>query len=458
MNYQEDTIAAIATPYGTGGLGIVRMSGKDAFDIAERIFRGRKPFSQLKSHTVSYGKIVDPKDDSIIDEVLIKKMKAPNTFTMEDTVEIDCHGGIVVLRRVLDLIVREGARPALPGEFSKRAFLNGRMDLSQAEAVIDLICSKTELSSKAAVSQLEGKLSRKLKEIRQTLVELLAHIAVTVDYPEDDIEEITAEKIEESLGIINSKIKDMLAQFEKGRILREGVKAVIVGRPNVGKSSLLNELTGKNRAIVTDIPGTTRDVIEEYISINGIPLMIIDTAGIRDTEDVVEKLGVERTHKEIEEADLIIFMLDAVQPLNDDEIKLLDALKNRRHIVLLNKIDLLKGEEPNFPELNGRTVIKTSVKNEIGLDRLEEEITNIFMSGGIDVDSETLVTNVRHSNLLQKALESIDRALEANKTGMPLDMMSIDIRDAADFIGEITGESVSDEVIHEIFSRFCVGK
>jgi len=332
------------------------------------------------------------------------------------------------------------------------------MDLSQAEAVIDLICSKTELSSKAAVSQLEGKLSRKIKEIRQTLVELLAHIAVTVDYPEDDIEEITAEKIEESLGIINSKIKDMLAQFEKGRILREGVKAVIVGRPNVGKSSLLNELTGKNRAIVTDIPGTTRDVIEEYISINGIPLMIIDTAGIRDTEDVVEKLGVERTHKEIEEADLIIFMLDAVQPLNDDEIKLLDALKNRRHIVLLNKIDLLKGEEPNFPELNGRTVIKTSVKNEIGLDRLEEEITNIFMSGGIDVDSETLVTNVRHSNLLQKALESIDRALEANKTGMPLDMMSIDIRDAADFIGEITGESVSDEVIHEIFSRFCVGK
>ena len=345
MLYNEDTIAAISTPHGNGGIGIIRISGEKAFDIAAKIFIGIKKFNEIKTHTINYGKIVNSKNKEILDEVLLSKMSKPNTFTREDIVEINCHGGTVVLKNILELVLKEGARLAEPGEFTKRAFLNGRIDLSQAEAVIDLINSKTNESSKAAVDQLEGKLSIKLKEARNKLIELIAHIEVTVDYPEHDIEEITGQKIYSEIQDIKNKLLKIIEGFEKGRIIREGINAVIVGRPNVGKSSLLNELTGKSRAIVTDIPGTTRDIIEEYINLNGIPVRIIDTAGIRETEDLVEKIGVEKAHKEALSADLIIMMIDANLGINKEDIEILDKVKDKKVIVILNKIDLVSEEE-----------------------------------------------------------------------------------------------------------------
>jgi len=455
--YESDTIAAISTPYGTGGIGIIRVSGNEAFEIIQKIFKGKKSFSEYKSHTINYGKIIDPATGEVLDEALVSKMKAPNTFTREDVVEINCHGGMVPIKKVLELIVREGARIAEPGEFTKRAFLNGRIDLSQAEAVIDLINSKTSEGSRAAIEQLEGKLSVKLKEARSMLIELIAHIEVTVDYPEHDIEEITGEKVYTELKKVREKLVNIIKGYEKGRIIREGINVVIAGRPNVGKSSLLNELSGKNKAIVTDIPGTTRDIIEEYININGIPVRITDTAGIRETEDVVEKIGVERTEKAIDSADLVIMMIDAVEGINEEDINILSRINEKKHIVLVNKIDLLD-KEREFPELEGKNVIKTSVKEDIGVDKLEEEITRLFISGDIRTNDEVLVTNVRHKNLIDKAINSIDEACNAYESRMPLDLITIDIKNAAEYLGQITGESVSEDVINEIFSRFCLGK
>lgn len=455
--YDSDTIAAISTPHGCGGIGIIRISGENAFEILKKIFKGKRDFDELKSHTINYGRIFDPKSGETLDEVLISKMKAPHTFTREDVAEINCHGGTVVLRKILELVIREGARIAEPGEFTKRAFLNGRIDLSQAEAVIDLINSKTDQSSRAAIEQLEGKLSRRLKEARNMLIELIAHIEVTVDYPEHDIEEITGQKVYEEAKKIREKLVSIIKGFDKGRIIREGINAVIVGRPNVGKSSLLNELAGKNKAIVTDIPGTTRDIIEEYININGIPVRIIDTAGIRETEDVVEKIGVEMTEKAIESADLVIMMIDAAQGIKEEDMEILDKIKDKKHIILLNKIDLLE-EIPGFSELEGKNVIRISVKEDIGVDKLEDEITRLFIKGDIRANNEVLVTNVRHKDLLDKAIKSIDEACSAYESGMPLDFITIDIKNAAEYLGQITGESVSEDVMKEIFSRFCLGK
>lgn len=455
--FENDTIAAISTAHGTGGIGIIRMSGEKAFDIASRVFKGKKNFMEMGSHTISYGKIINPVNSEIVDEVLISKMKNPNSFTREDMVEINCHGGPVIQRNLLELIVSLGARLAEPGEFTKRAFLNGRMDLSQAEAVIDIINSKTSESSRAAINQLEGKLSKKIKEARKILIELIAHIEVTVDYPEHDIEEVTGKKVYDDIMMVKEKLKVLIKGFEKGRIIREGINAVIIGRPNAGKSSLMNELAGKNKAIVTDVPGTTRDIIEEYININGIPVKIVDTAGIRQTEDVVERIGVEKAEKAIEQADLVILVIDAKAGITEEDVSILGKLHNKKHVILLNKIDLIE-EYKDLPLLKEKNVIKASIKNDIGIDILENEITNLFLKGEINVNSEVIVTNIRHKALIDKALKSLEEACNAYENSMPLDFITIDIKNAAESLGQITGESVSEDVMNEIFSRFCIGK
>ncbi|MCX8128991.1 MAG: tRNA uridine-5-carboxymethylaminomethyl(34) synthesis GTPase MnmE [Clostridia bacterium] len=458
--YIDDTIAAISTAQGTGGIGIIRISGSRAFDIASKLFKGKNSFDKIKSHTISYGKLIDPKTGDTVDEVLISKMKGPNTFTREDVVEINCHGGMVVIKKILELVIKQGSRIAEPGEFTKRAFLNGRIDLSQAEAVIDIINSKTDESSRAAVDQLEGKLSRKLREVRSKLIELIAHIEVTVDYPEHDIEEITGQKVYNNALEIKNKLQDIVKGFEKGRIIREGINIVIVGRPNVGKSSLLNELSGKNKAIVTDIPGTTRDIIEEYININGIPVRITDTAGIRETEDIVERIGVERAQKAIDAADLIIIVIDTSMGMDDEDLKILEKAGNKKLIVLLNKIDLVDDFVINEIESRfaGRKVLKSSVKNDIGIDKLEDEISGMFFTGEINANNEILVTNIRHKDLIDKAISSTCEACSAYEAGMPLDCITIDIKNAAEYLGQVTGESISEDVMHEIFKRFCIGK
>lgn len=460
----DDTIAAISTPAGTGGIGIIRISGNKAFEVAERIFRGKKDFSNIKSHTVNYGKIIEPKTGEIIDEVLISKMCKPHTFTREDMVEINCHGGMTVLRSILELVISEGARLAEPGEFTKRAFLNGRIDLSQAEAVIDIINSKTKESSRAAIEQLEGKLSGRLKEIRKKLISLIAHIEVNIEYPEYDIEEVTLEMTCNTIQEAYGELQHMIKSFEKGRIIKEGIKAVIVGKPNVGKSSLLNELTGKERAIVTDIPGTTRDIIEDYVNIKGIPMRILDTAGIRKTEDPVEKIGVERAEKEILAADLVILMIDVRAGISDEDLEMVRKAKDKKVIVIINKIDLLKEKECDKTErdiknkLEGIDVVKVSLLNGTGVEDLEDKIYKLFLEGEVNYSDEVIITNIRHKNLLDKASMCIKEALEGSRSGLPLDIISIDISRGADYLGQITGETVSEDVLHEIFSRFCLGK
>jgi tRNA modification GTPase len=458
--FENDTIAAISTAHGTGGIGIIRISGDNAFKIAERIFSGKKPFYQIKTHTINYGKIIEPVNGEIIDEVLLSKMVKPNTFTREDIVEVNCHGGIIVLKNILSLIVREGARLAEPGEFTKRAFLNGRLDLSQAEAVIDLINAKTIEGSKAAINQLEGRLSVELKAVRKKLIELIAHIEVTVDYPEHDIEEITGQKVYSEIKNIKEILEGIIRGFEKGRIIREGISVVIVGRPNVGKSSLLNELSGKTKAIVTDIPGTTRDIIEEYINLNGIPVRLTDTAGIRETSDPVEKIGVEKAETALSEADLILLVFDASQGLIEEDLELLKRIGNKKSIILINKIDLVNEEEIIQIEkaLVGQTLIKTSIKKNIGINELETKITELFLKGEIDLNNEFLITNIRHKHLIDKAIGSIEEACIAHENQMPLDCITIDIKNTAEHIGEITGETVSEDVMKEIFNKFCIGK
>lgn len=493
----EETIAAVSTPYGTGGIGIIRISGGMAFHVAGKLFKGKKPFGSIKSHTVNYGKIIDPSDGRTIDEVLLTKMEKPHTFTREDVVEINCHGGITVLRKMLELVFAEGVRPAEPGEFTKRAFLNGRIDLSQAEAVIDLINSKTAEGSRAAVDQLEGRLSGSIKAARRELVGLIAHIEATVDYPEHDIEEITGRQVYEKVKALRTDIEKIAGGFDKGRILREGIRAVIAGKPNVGKSSLLNELSGGSRAIVTDIPGTTRDIIEEYINIRGIPVRLSDTAGIRHTDDPVESIGVKKAEDLLELADLVIMVLDASTGMEPEDFSILRRLEGKKAIYFINKTDLADEDsiasirrslpggtslgvpgdvsvdvtggssfsEPGGTSLSvpsrttpGVIVIEASILKGTGIDRFEEAVESMFVKGGIDFNSEVLVTNARHKNLLDRAKASLDAACEAYEGKMPLDFITIDIRDAASYLGMITGESVSEDVITEIFSRFCVGK
>ncbi|NLC67654.1 MAG: tRNA uridine-5-carboxymethylaminomethyl(34) synthesis GTPase MnmE [Clostridiaceae bacterium] len=498
----NDTIAAVSTPYGSGGIGIVRISGDKAFEIAEKIFKGKRSVKEMKSHTINYGKIIDDLDGSVLDEVLLTKMEKPNTFTREDVVEINCHGGIIVLKKVLELVTRHGARLAGPGEFTKRAFLNGRIDLAQAEAVIDIINAKTALSSKAALAQLEGALSEKIKEIRDELVELVAHVESTLDFPEEDFDKITGESLYKGMEKAREELSGLLSKFDKGKVIMEGVNAVIIGRPNVGKSSLLNRLTGRNRAIVTDIPGTTRDTIEEYINMGGIPLNIIDTAGIRETSDLVEKIGAEKTMKAIESADLVIMMIDTGEGFTPADAAILQLIGEKKKIIMLNKIDLvekqedLKGANPNSRGLNGLrdsrlegnelidnklselidgkikgngelkgmiqgagiAVIKSSMKDGRGMEELEKEISRLFMEGEIEAGIEGIMTNVRHASLVEKALNSVNDAISAYHANITLDCIAIDIRNAVNYLGEITGENISDEILERIFSRFCIGK
>ena len=458
--YFEDTIAALSTPYGTGGIGVIRVSGELAFDISAKLFNSSKPMEAIPSHTVSYGKITDPETKEIVDEVLLLKMKKPNTFTRENVVEIHCHGGVVVINRVMELLFRYGARPAEAGEFTKRAFLNGRIDLSQAEAIIDLINSKTVESSRAAVSHLEGRLSSKLKLLREDLVELLAHIEVTVDYPEHDIEEITGQKVYESLKQIRAELVDLAKTFDRGKLLREGINIVIAGKPNVGKSSLLNQLAGSSRAIVTDIPGTTRDIIEEYVNIKGIPAKITDTAGIRNTQDVVEKIGVDKAYRAIEAADLIVMVIAADSGILKEDEELLQNLGGRKSLILINKTDLVgrAGIDEIKSRLPGDIIIEASVINDEGIENLEDKISELFFKGDISKNEEVLLTNARHKSLVDRSINAIDQALGSFDMGMPLDMVTIDIKNSAEYIGQITGESIDEAVMHNIFSRFCIGK
>ena len=458
-----DTIAAISTPYGTGGVGIVRLSGPGAFGAAARIFRSRRNIFDIKSHTVTHGKIVDPDDGRMIDDVLLTKMDGPHTFTGEDIIEINCHGGILVLKNVLSLVLRQGVRAAGPGEFTKRAFINGRMDLAQAEAVIDLINSKTDEGSRAAAAQLEGKLSERITNARRSLIQLIARIEAVVEYPEHDIEDITGDIVYEGVLKVKDELQRISEGFEKGRLLREGITAAIIGKPNAGKSSLLNALAGSSRAIVTDIPGTTRDIIEEYVNIKGIPIRFLDTAGIRQTQDPVESIGVERARSAALSADLAIIVLDGQTGILPEDIEIIDATSGRKRIVIINKTDVADDERVQAMKncvrrLGDPSVVVTSMIDGTGMDELMDTIEKLFISGSISMNNEVIITNVRHRQLIDDAVSSLESAEAAHTSGLPLDFVTIDIKESAEFLGQITGESVSDDVVNEIFSRFCIGK
>lgn len=455
-----DTIAAISTPLGEGGIAIIRVSGDEAIQEVERIFRSKTKLSEMASHTIQYGYIVDPDTQERIEEVLVTLMRGPRSYTTEDVVEINTHGGVVSMRRVMELLLKQRIRVAEPGEFTKRAFLNGRIDLSQAEAVMDLIRSKSDRAFDVAMKQAQGHLSTRIKDLRQTLIETLAHIEVNIDYPEHDVEEMTSVFIQNQCGFVIQAIDRLLKTASEGKILREGIVTAIIGRPNVGKSSLLNALAQDNKAIVTDIPGTTRDVIEEMITINGIPLRLLDTAGMRETSDVVERIGVERSRTALQDADLILFVVNNNEPLHEDEREILKEIAGRQVIVIVNKMDL-----PNQLDLNelaslsnGIHIVKMSAMLQEGIDALEQGISDLFFTGKIESQDVTYVSNVRHIGLLHQAKKSLTDAVEAAQAGIPIDLIQIDVRTAWEQLGEIIGDSVGDSLIDQIFSQFCLGK
>ena len=453
------TIAAVSTPPGTGGISVIRISGKDAVSIGDRVFRGHDTLADSPTHTVHYGFIVGENGEKI-DEVLVTVMRAPRTFTAEDTVEISTHGGISSVRSVLDAVLRAGASPAEPGEFTKRAFLNGRIDLSQAEAVIDIINSTNDLSRRNALSQLEGGLSSKIKNVRQRLLKLAAGMQVIIDYPDEELEDVTDSDIHDMAVSCGREISELLATADNGKIIRDGIRTAIAGKPNVGKSSLLNHLAGADRAIVTDIAGTTRDVIEEYINLGGIPLILTDTAGIRETEDEVERLGVERSRRSIDEADLVIVMLDGSTLLSDEDREVLQRTRNKKRIILINKTDLgrAKYTEAVKAKANGDAVIEVSALTGEGMERLTDEIKRIYNIGEVTQGGGAIITNLRHKKALAAAGEALGRAADAISLGMPSDFAALDINEAISSLGEITGETVSDDIVNEIFHSFCVGK
>ncbi len=458
-----DTIAAISTPMGEGAIAIVRLSGDEAVAIADKIFRspGGKSLTTKATHTIHYGHLVDPKTNEVVEEVMLSLMRGPKTFTREDVVEINCHGGLVSVNRVLKLVLTNGARLAEPGEFTKRAFLNGRIDLSQAEAVMDLIRAKTDRAMNVALGQMDGKLSRLIGDLRQALLETLAQVEVNIDYPEyDDVEEMTVPVLVEKCTWVRNEIMKLLQTSSQGKILREGLSTVILGRPNVGKSSLLNSLVQENKAIVTDIAGTTRDIIEEYVNVRGVPLRLVDTAGIRETEDIVERIGVERSREALRGADLILFVLNYADELTAEDERLFETIKTMDYIVIVNKTDLpQKIDIARVKELaGGHRIVTTSLLQEEGITELEEAIAALFFEGQIEAGDLTYVSNVRHIALLHQAQATVEDALAAAQAGVPVDMVQIDVTRTWEILGEIIGDTVQESLINQLFSQFCLGK
>ena len=455
---KKDTIAAISTGMTNSGIGIVRISGEEAFDIADRIYKGRNKITESESHTIHYGHIID--GEETIDEVLVMVMRAPRTFTGEDTVEINCHGGTFVLKRVLETVLKNGARAAEPGEFTKRAFLNGKMDLSQAEAVIDVINSENEYALQSSISQLKGNIKNKINDIRKKIIYHTAFIESALDDPEHINVDGYGETLKSEAEKIIDELEILIRSADNGRVMKEGINTVIVGKPNAGKSSLLNVLSGHERAIVTDIEGTTRDILEEQIKLGGLSLNVIDTAGIRTTDDVIEKIGVDRAWEYAMNADLIIYVVDASKELDENDDKILDLIRNKNTIILLNKSDLdtvvtagmMKERAGNIP------VISVSAKEEQGIRELEEMVKEMFLKGEISFNDQIYITNVRQKNALSDALESMKKVIQSIDDGMPEDFYSIDLMDAYESLGSITGESVGEDLVNEIFSKFCMGK
>jgi len=456
---KKDTIAAIATAMTNSGIGIVRISGTEAFDIVKKIYVGKnqKDLSKVKSHTIHYGYIVD--GEETIDEVLVMIMKGPHSFTGEDTVEIDCHGGVYVVKRILETVIKHGARPAEPGEFTKRAFLNGRMDLSQAEAVIDVINSKNEYALKSSVSQLKGNVQKKIKEIREEIIYHTAFIETALDDPEHISVDGYGEKLKVTVDNLLEELDSLLKSSDNGRIIKEGIKTVIVGKPNAGKSSLLNVLVGEDRAIVTDIAGTTRDVLEESIQLNGISLNIMDTAGIRDTEDVVEKIGVDKAKSYANDADLIIYVVDASRELDENDFDIIHMIQDKKAVVLLNKSDLDTVVTENMIKSHiEKPILSISAKEESGIKELEDTLKDMFFQGEISFNDEVYITNIRHKTALQDAYDSLIKVNVSIENNMPEDFYSIDLLDAYESLGSITGETIGEDLVNEIFSKFCMGK
>lgn len=456
----DDTIAAIATAPGEGGIGIIRISGPKSLEVAEEIFfsMSGKKISEYPARTLIFGNIKD--GDKKIDEVLVAYMKGPNSYTAEDVIEINCHGGFISVKRILELVLSKDVRLAEAGEFTKRAFLNGRIDLSQAEAVIDVINAKTDKAHEVAENQLDGSLSNRIREFREKVTELLAQVEVAIDYPEEDIEFIAYTTLEEKTRELNKDIKKLYKTSESGKIFREGLKTVIVGKPNVGKSSLLNSILGENRAIVTDIPGTTRDVIEEFVNIKGIPLKIVDTAGIRETDDVVEKIGVEKSMASFDTADLIIMVVDSSSELSEEDREILEKVQGKETILLLNKTDLPQviDEEEVKKYVNEENIIKISALHNEGIENVHDRIEAMVYKGDIKSSSNVIITNSRHKDALYRAMKSAEDAMRAIEDRMPLDFVEVDLKNIWDYLGYINGDTVSEDLLDNIFHNFCIGK
>lgn len=455
---QYDTIAAIATPIGEGGISIIRVSGENALEIVNKIFRGAN-LNKVASHTIHYGHIIDYANKDVVDEVLVTVMLAPKTFTRENTVEVSCHGGLLVTEKILQLILDNGARMATPGEFTKRAFINGRIDLTQAESIMDIIEAKTDRARQVAIKQLEGGLLFEIRKLRQELLNTMAHEEVNIDYPEYDMDDVTSKEMYDKAQQVIKEIDKLLATAQEGKVVRSGLATAIVGRPNVGKSSLLNYLSKEEKAIVTNIAGTTRDTLEEYVSLKGILLKLIDTAGIRQTDDIVEKIGVERSKRAITESDLVLLLINSSEELTEEDQKLLELTQDKKRIIILNKADqVAKITKKDIQKITDSPIVTISVLKKQNMTGLEEAINSLFLQGIADSKSEVMVTNQRQNDLLRKAKQSLIEAIEAINDNMPLDLVQIDLKEAWDSLGEITGDTAPDELITQLFSKFCLGK